>query len=173
MTTQIESTTGTTTQLLRSLVAQQDRVPGILAGLDEEALRRPVLPSGWSCLGMVQHLTGMTRFWFVQVMAGGPVDDPIGDSFVVPVERSSADVVGAFRTETEQADLAIQRLPLTASPAWWPDGLFGDWRLDNLEEVLLHVIVETACHCGHLDAARELIDGRTWDWEHGRLADPA
>jgi len=28
--------------------------------------------------------------------------------------------------------------------------------------VLLHVITETATHAGHLDAARELIDGRTW-----------
>jgi Protein of unknown function (DUF664) len=24
------------------------------------------------------------------------------------------------------------------------------------------VITETACHAGHLDAVRELIDGRTW-----------
>jgi hypothetical protein len=168
MTTLTESTG---TRLLRSLSAQQDRVLGIVAGLDEDALRRPVLSSGWSCLGMVQHLTGMTRFWFVQVMAGRQVDDPIGDSFVVPVGRSSADVLAAFRTETELADLVIERLPLTAAPAWWPHGLFGDWRLNDLEQVLLHVLVETACHCGHLDAARELIDGRTWDWEHNRLAD--
>jgi hypothetical protein len=28
--------------------------------------------------------------------------------------------------------------------------------------ILLYVIVETACHAGHLDAARELIDGRQW-----------
>jgi hypothetical protein len=27
---------------------------------------------------------------------------------------------------------------------------------------MLHVITETACHAGHLDAVRELIDGRTW-----------
>jgi Protein of unknown function (DUF664) len=27
---------------------------------------------------------------------------------------------------------------------------------------MLHVITETACHAGHLDAARELIDGRQW-----------
>jgi hypothetical protein len=24
------------------------------------------------------------------------------------------------------------------------------------------VIAETACHAGHLDAARELLDGQTW-----------
>ena len=29
-------------------------------------------------------------------------------------------------------------------------------------EVVLHVLTETAVHAGHLDAARELIDGRTW-----------
>jgi hypothetical protein len=40
--------------------------------------------------------------------------------------------------------------------------LFGDWRLDNLGDVLMHVIGETATHAGHLDAARELIDGRQW-----------
>jgi hypothetical protein len=27
---------------------------------------------------------------------------------------------------------------------------------------MLHVITETACHAGHLDAARELIDRRQW-----------
>ena len=31
-----------------------------------------------------------------------------------------------------------------------------------MREVILHVITETATHAGHLDAARELLDGRTW-----------
>ncbi|MCX5414452.1 DinB family protein [Streptomyces sp. NBC_00059] len=26
----------------------------------------------------------------------------------------------------------------------------------------MHVITETACHAGHVDAARELLDGRRW-----------
>src|SRR5450759_4883407 len=40
--------------LLAYLNAQREHVLGILEGLDEEALRRPVMPSGWSCQG---------RFW--------------------------------------------------------------------------------------------------------------
>jgi hypothetical protein len=28
--------------------------------------------------------------------------------------------------------------------------------------MILHVVTETACHAGHLDAARELLDGQTW-----------
>jgi Protein of unknown function (DUF664) len=52
--------------------------------------------------------------------------------------------------------------PLDNAPAWWPEDLFGSWRLNDLREILLHVIAETATHAGHLDAARELIDGRQW-----------
>jgi Protein of unknown function (DUF664) len=31
-----------------------------------------------------------------------------------------------------------------------------------VRKVILHVMTETACHAGHLDAARQLIDGRMW-----------
>jgi hypothetical protein len=41
-------------------------------------------------------------------------------------------------------------------------GVHGDWRIDTLRDLMLHVIAETACHAGHLDAVRELIDGRAW-----------
>ena len=45
------------TTLMRCLERQRNHVPGGVEGLSDEALRRPVLPSGWSCLGMVLHLT--------------------------------------------------------------------------------------------------------------------
>jgi hypothetical protein len=32
----------------------------------------------------------------------------------------------------------------------------------HLRYIMLHVIKETACHAGHLDAVHELIDGRQW-----------
>ena len=52
-------------------------------------------------------------------------------------------------------------LDLDAAPPRWPD-YFADWRLADVREVILHVMTETAVHAGHLDTARELIDGRTW-----------
>src|SRR5256884_7280692 len=59
------------TTLLSYLSAQRTHVLGILEGLDEDALRRPVLPSGWTCLGLVQHLAlDVERFWFRCVIAG-------------------------------------------------------------------------------------------------------
>ena len=59
------------------------------------------------------------------------------------------------------SDAIVAETPLDAAPAWWPD-FFGEFRMDSLREVLMHVITETATHAGHLDAVRELIDGRTW-----------
>ncbi len=57
--------------LLSYLSAQRDHVLETLEGLDDEALRHPVLPSGWSCLGLIQHLTlDVERFWFSGIVAG-------------------------------------------------------------------------------------------------------
>jgi hypothetical protein len=157
-----------TERLLSYLNAQRAHVLGILEGLDEQPLRRPLLPSGWSCLGLVQHLTlDIERFWFRGVVAGerAVTDEPVeadDDAWKVPPEVPAETVLASYRDEIDRANTIIAATGLDAAPAWWPGDLFGEWRLDDLGDVLLHVITETACHAGHLDAARELIDGRTW-----------
>ena len=154
--------------MLSYLAAQRRHVLGILEGLDEQALRRPVLPSGWTCLGLVQHLTlDVERFWFRAVVAGDEEAAAemlaIGDeSWTVAPDVPAAQVLDAYRRETSLTDAIVGGTALDAAPAWWPTELFGDWRMDDLREVLLHVLVETATHAGHLDAARELLDGRQW-----------
>ncbi len=61
--------------LLDWLNDQRSHVLGVMKGLPEEALRRPVLPSGWTCLGMLRHLAvDDERFWFRGVAAGEPAD---------------------------------------------------------------------------------------------------
>jgi hypothetical protein len=71
-------------------------------------------------------------------------------------------VLHLYRREIQLADAIISATDLDTAPAWWPEDLFGSFRLDDLREIMLHVITETACHAGHLDAVRELIDGRRW-----------
>lgn len=154
--------------LLGYLRAQRRHVLGILEGLDDEALRRPVLPSGWTCLGMIRHLAlDVEEFWFRAVVAGDPEavaelrevgDDAwkVGDG--IPAEE----IFARYRLECGKADAIIGSTALDAAPAWWPVEQFGPRQIDTLRETLLHVIVETATHAGHLDAARELLDGRKW-----------
>jgi uncharacterized damage-inducible protein DinB len=151
--------------MLASLNAQREHILGDLDGLSDDDLRRPVLPSAWTALGLVQHLAlDVERFWFRTVLAG---ESPDPDDFTAPngwiasPETPAAAVLDLYRREIERADAIIMRTSLDTAPAWWPD-FFGSWRLENLREVMLHVITETAIHAGHLDAVRELIDGRQW-----------
>ena len=54
-------------------------VPCVLAivdGLDETSLRRPVVPSGWTCLGLLEHLGHAERFWSQAVLTGAGVGAP-------------------------------------------------------------------------------------------------
>jgi uncharacterized damage-inducible protein DinB len=150
--------------LLGALANQREHVLDRLEGLSEEALHRAVLPTGWTPLGLVQHLAlDVERFWFRQVMVAeqieaGPVD---GNAWEVGPDVSGPTVLDLYRQQAERADEIIARLPLDEAPAWWPD-FFGSYRLHSLGEIIMHVITETACHAGHLDTVRELIDGQTW-----------
>lgn len=155
--------TGEAAALLSSLRAQREHVLGVLEGLSEESLRRPVLPSGWTCLGLVRHLAlDVERFWFRAVVAGEAVDLETGDgAWQVAPDVPAAAVFDLYRDEAERADAVLAATPLDVAPAWWPD-FFGGWGPRPLRKTVLHVITETATHAGHLDAARELIDGRTW-----------
>jgi hypothetical protein len=152
------------TALQRALTGQRDHILSAVDGLSEEDLRRPVLPSGWNCLGLVQHLTyDVEQFWFRKVMAAEPIQPeeaaPPGDAWKVAPDLSAQAVLAAYRREIARSDAVIAATALDAEPAWWP--AFFPRFLDDLRSTMLHVIGETACHSGHLDAVRELIDGTT------------
>ena len=63
--------------LFSCLADQRNHVLGILEGLSDEDLQRPLLPSHWTCAGLVHHLAiDVERFWFRAVVAGEPLPDP-------------------------------------------------------------------------------------------------
>jgi uncharacterized damage-inducible protein DinB len=151
--------------LVETLNSAREHVLGILDGLSPDDLRRPVLPSGWTCLALVNHLAlDVERFWFSRVIAGVPESggEAAEDAWQVRPDVPAADVLDSYRREIERANAVVGAAELGEEPGWWPEEWFGSWRLGSVREVMLHVITETACHAGHLDAARELIDGRQW-----------
>jgi uncharacterized protein DUF664 len=154
--------------LIDYLGAQRAHVLGTLDDLDDDALRRPVLPSGWTAVSMVQHLTlDVERFWFAGVIGGDADIAQAGEgepdqAWIVAADTAPAQVLAAYRDQIEISDLVLGAVSWSDPPSVWPEDLFGTWRLDNAMEIVVHVLAETACHAGHLDAARELIDGRQW-----------
>ena len=150
--------------LLATLNGERNHVLGSLRGLSDADLRRPVLPSGWSCLGLVHHLAvDVERFWFRAVLAGERVELHSGDGGWRAADDLPAEaVLELYREEARRSDAVAEARTLDAGPFWWPVELFPGLPVRDLRQVLLSVITETATHAGHLDAARELIDGRTW-----------
>jgi hypothetical protein len=154
--------------LLRYLQHQRNHILGALEGLDEETLRRPMLPSGWNCLGLVNHLAhDDEQFWFRGVIAQ---DQQVVDAiergeprgWKIDTDLPAQEVFAHYRKECELADAVLAECDLDAAPTWWPEHLFGTWRLRSVREIVLHHITETATHAGHLDIVRELVDGKQW-----------
>ncbi|MGC9156486.1 MAG: DUF664 domain-containing protein, partial [Ferrimicrobium sp.] len=57
--------------LSSSLTHQRSHIFEALAGLESKDLHRRMLPSHWTCLGLVNHLSlDVERFWFQAVIAG-------------------------------------------------------------------------------------------------------
>ncbi|MGW3967219.1 DinB family protein [Amycolatopsis sp. NPDC005003] len=139
--------------LLTFLRAQRASVLAILDGLGEEALTTALLPSGWTPLGMVEHLGDAERHWFQEIVTGtaGPGR---------PASKSPESVFAYYREQCRKSDEIFAATPLTATPRGRHPGPIGDETTD-LRGVVLHVIEETARHAGHLDVVRELLDGRT------------
>ena len=85
---------------------------GIIDGLTEDQLRRPVLPSGWNCLGMLQHLTiSDERFWFSGIMTGEAAYSPGA------ARRPSVADVAAAKADMDRRGSSAARADLLVLPA--------------------------------------------------------
>src|SRR6478735_8536964 len=131
--------------LLRRLAGQRRHVLEQVEGLSDAQLRRPVLPSGWSCLGLLRHLTlSDERYWFGVVMAGEPLDfwpEGTNADWLVVDDEPATSIVSAYRAAIERSDTIIAGLSLDTPPAksedWWTE---SGQSFPDLRTVLVHVL---------------------------------
>ena len=158
--------------LLGFLQQQRDAVLRVVEGLPEEDWQKPVVPSGWTVAGMLAHIGGAEYHWFQQVTAGR-VPEPQPDeekeeggydpnaAFVC--DYPSAEIIASYRQVCGMSDEVLAVTPLSAAPSR-PDAHPNPEvvpEITNVRWIVLHVIEETATHSGHLEIARELLDGKT------------
>jgi len=149
------------------LRAQRRSVFAIVEGLEDRDLRRPAAPSGWTLLGMIEHLAQAERFWFQQVITGAA--DPLSDRDTAEPEADDRpfatslpvqDVLAFYREQTARSDKILANTPLDSCPAGHiPADMTGE--IHTVRDIALHMMEEIARHAGHLDIARELLDGQT------------
>jgi uncharacterized damage-inducible protein DinB len=141
----------------------RDRLTEKVRELPAGELRRSRLPSGWTPLELVKHLTYVERRWLEWGFEGRAVPDPWGDQrddrwYVAPEEtrdRLLADL--AAQSERSQAVIDNHDLDEVGQPGERWDGKPPA----TLERVLFHLTQEYARHVGHLDIVCELVGGPT------------
>jgi uncharacterized damage-inducible protein DinB len=131
-----------------------------IAGLSEADVRRTLVPSGVTPLGMVKHLAYVHRYWFRNVFIDEPGlplpwsrDDPDVDWRIEPSDTTEA-IIALYQDEVARA-----RTIYTAANL--DDRARNPQRPRNLRWIMVHMIEEIARHNGHLDIIRELTDGVT------------
>jgi hypothetical protein len=129
---------------------------GSLDGLTEEQVRRSLVPSRTTLLGLVKHATFVEKVWFDEAITcrsrteiGIPATPD--ESFILDHDDTIATVQRAHREACEASRRATSSLGLD-------DTVLGNRRGPlPLRWVYLHMLRELARHCGHADILREQI----------------
>lgn len=166
MVQRVPFTGGEKESLRVALDRHRDAILWKLEGLDDEQLRRSMVPSGTSLLGLVKHLAAVEYGWFCDTFGreAEPLpfddDDPDADLRVEP-DETTADVLAFYGRARAAADRTIDELEVEdTGTAWFGEAVTLRW-------VLIHMVEETARHAGHADIIRELIDGMAGDHRPG------
>ena len=127
---------------------------GCLDGLTEEQVRRSLVPSRTTLLGLVKHATFVEKVWFDEAVTcrsrteiGIPATPD--ESFIIDDSDTIATVQRAHREACQASRRATSSLGLD-------DVVHGNRRGPlPLRWVYLHMLRELAQHCGHADILRE------------------
>lgn len=137
-----------------------------LDGLTEVDLRRSILPSGWTPMELLKHLTHVERRWLVWGFEAEPVtapwedNDPQTGRWHVGPDESLDSLRASFLAQCERSRAIVAAADLG-------DRARVGGRFATVEEapylswILFHLVQEYARHVGHIDVVRELLDGST------------
>lgn len=128
----------------------------LLDGLTEEEVRRSLVPSLTTLLGIVKHAAFAEQVWFHVTLPGRTRDElgvphQIDDSFRLTPDDSIASVSDNFRRVCAESDR------LAADYALDDTGTHHRLGPVNLRWMYVHMIEELARHAGHGDILREQI----------------
>lgn len=156
--------------LLETLAQQREFLLQTLQGLDQEQATTRTTDSELTLAGLVKHLTSVERSWMSFIEEGEDLEaDQVSPealehhegTFRLTGEETLAGVLADYARAAHQTEDYVRSLPdlertHQLAPAPWVEGeIFWSAR-----KVLLHLIRESAQHCGHADIIRESLDGQ-------------
>ncbi|MFH8735629.1 MULTISPECIES: DinB family protein [unclassified Streptomyces] len=163
--------TGERAEWLEALDKQRNFLRFTARDLTDEQAAKQTTASALCVGGLIKHVTEVERSW-VDFILNGPSAMPDftamteadwarrADGFRLQPGETLEGVLAAYAKEGRRTDEVIADLPdldvtwpLPKAP-WSEPG--GKW---SARQVLMHIVAETAQHCGHADIIRESLDG--------------
>jgi uncharacterized damage-inducible protein DinB len=140
----------------------RERVIEKVMSLPTDALVVSVVPSDWTALELVKHLTYVEMRWlewgFEGRSVGAPWGDHLGERWVIEPTETLESLVEGLRNRGVTTSAIVRRHGLDElgqpGPRWEGD------EPASLERILFHVLGEYARHLGHLDIYSELVEGQ-------------
>jgi uncharacterized damage-inducible protein DinB len=154
--------------LLQALGKQRFFLRFTLRDLADEQARTRTTDSELTLGGLVKHVTQVEDAWArftVEGPSGLGSADPDGYAdreagFRMEADETLASLLAAYDAVAARTDELVRDLPdldadhpLPEAP-WFEPG--ARW---SARRAMLHIVAETAQHCGHADIIRESIDG--------------
>jgi hypothetical protein len=127
-----------------------------LDGLTEEEVRRQLVPSATTLLGLVRHATFVERVWFDEAFTGRSraeigIPETVEESFVLAEDDTVASVQARYAGACAASRAAAAAYDVD-------DEVTGNRRGPlPLRWIYLHLLRELAQHCGHADILREQV----------------
>ncbi|MDA3630869.1 DUF664 domain-containing protein [Saccharopolyspora sp. WRP15-2] len=141
----------------------RSRVIEKIESLPDHELRTSRVPSNWTPLELVKHLTYVELRWIEWGFQGQPVETPWGDwkddRWHVPPSETKEDLLQDLQAQGRRTTSVIESTNLSTQGQ--PGPRWRDQPPATLERVLFHLLQEYARHLGHLDIITEQANART------------
>jgi uncharacterized damage-inducible protein DinB len=148
---------------LRYLDYFRSSLVGRLRSLPESGLRSSRLPSGWTPIELLKHVTYVERRWLVWGFEGEDVGDPWADQregrWQAGPDETLDELIAALDAQAARTSAIVGAHPLT--DVGQPGERWSGAPPATLERVLFHLFQEYARHVGQLDVVTELAGGVT------------
>jgi len=140
------------------------------SGLTDEQLHTAVAPSSLTLGGLINHMALVEDDWFTSDIAGetipepwasAPWDDDYDWEFTTASDVSTDDLFQRYRDAIVRSNAVVAGIDDLDQLSIKSDRKGEPW---SVRWILVHLIEETARHCGHADFIRESIDGSVGDF---------
>jgi uncharacterized damage-inducible protein DinB len=139
----------------------RERVVEKIDSLPEHSPTTSILPSGWTPLELLKHLTFVEMRWLEWGFEGKAIEIPWGDHqderWQLNEHDSRMNLIANLRVQGDRSEAIVRSHSL--DDHGMPGPRWNNREPPTLERVLFHLLQEYARHSGHLDVVVELTNG--------------